>query len=106
MRLKVRLEGRVVVVQLEGDISGKDAVKIQQRLEELEAEHRGVLAIDLSRTDFIDSHGLGVLIYQWNIMEKSGRKLVFLAPSAFVKEVIGNTNLDKIITVVESTEGL
>lgn len=106
MRLKTRVEGDTTILQLEGEVSGKDAVKIQQRLEEVRNQHDGPVTVDLAGVDFIDSHGLGVLIYHWNVLEKAGRKLVFRNPSPFIKEVVTNTNLDKIITIVQDPDGV
>lgn len=104
LKIKTRRHGDTAVVELIGDIIGNDAMKIQKKLEETLREHKGAIAVDLSGVSFIDSHGLGVLIYQWSVMSKEGRRLVFLRPSAFVSDVLVTTNLERVIPVVNTEE--
>jgi len=105
-KLKKRTEGAWAVLQVEGEIVGPGAVKINARLESMRKSHEGGVVVDLSAVSFIDSHGLGVLIYNWKLAENAGRKMAFVAPAGVVRDMLTSTHLDKIMTIAESIEAL
>jgi len=64
------------------------------------------VVVDLSETTFIDSHGLGVFVYSWRLLETEQRSLVFVKPQGFIMTMFQSTNLDRVFKIVDSIEDL
>lgn len=105
-KVKVRRHALAELLIISGNVSGQDAVVIKDKVEFLSSADNRPVAIDLSSVEFIDSHGLGVLVYIWKRLEAEGRELVFVNPAEFVREILSSTNLEKLIRIVESVEEL
>jgi anti-sigma B factor antagonist len=104
MRFKigVRKVNGVPVIGIVGELSGEHVGKVAARLEKLRKAGEGTIAVDLSRTTFIDSNGLGVFVYSWRLLENEQRGLVFVNPQGFILNMFHNTNLDRIFKIVGS----
>ena len=54
--------------------------------------------------DFLNSHGLGMIVYFHTLMQKQGRQLLILNsnsdPSAYLENLFATTNLDKVLTII------
>jgi len=105
-KISVRKTGDVPVIGITGELSGENVGKIATRLEKMRRTGKKIIAVDLSRTTFIDSHGLGVFVYCWRLLENEGRQLVFVNPQGFILNMFHNTNLDRVFRVVESIGAL
>ena len=106
LKISVRKVGEIPVLEIAGELSGENAGKIAARLEKLRKTGNTAIAVDLSRTTFIDSHGLGVFVYCWRQLENEKRALVFVNPQGFILNMFHNTNLDRLFKVVDSLEAL
>jgi anti-anti-sigma factor len=106
MKIKIKKHGEIPVIQIEGDAIGREVVKISKKLESYLKTQEPVIAIDLSETDSIDSYGLGVFVFSWKQLSSQNRKLVFVNPQGFIKNLFVGTNLTKVFTIVESLEAL
>ncbi|MBD3315615.1 MAG: STAS domain-containing protein, partial [Chitinivibrionales bacterium] len=66
--------------------------------------------VDVSDTDFIDSHGVGIIVYYHTLMEKANKQLLLLNqnpdPSAYMTRLFEMTNLNKVLNVVTSLDSL
>lgn len=105
-KMRVRKKDDIQILEITGDITGNNIGKISTKLDALRKENCPVIAIDLSQTTFIDSHGLGVFVYCWRVLEQENRQLVFLSPQNFIKSMFTGTNLDKIFRIVDTEEQL
>jgi anti-anti-sigma factor len=105
-KISVRKVRDLPVIEIVGELSGENVGKTAARLEKLRKTDSTTIAVDLSRTTFIDSHGLGVFVYCWRLLENDKRTLVFVNPQGFILNMFHNTNLDRLFTVVESLEAL
>lgn len=106
IKIRIRKVKEVPVLELGGDVTGEHIVKITSRLESLIKEHPGSVAVDLTNTTFIDSHGLGAFVYCWRLLHQDKRQLIFINPQTFIRNMFAGTNLDKIFKVVNSDEEL
>ena len=97
----VTREGDRAVVELRGelDLSGTD--RLQQALEQAEDPPAGLLVLDLSKLDFIDSTGLEVVLRAARRASDSGRRLVVARPSSYVRRLLELTAIDQSLDVVE-----
>ncbi|MBN1309459.1 MAG: STAS domain-containing protein [Chitinispirillaceae bacterium] len=105
-KLKVRKAGSTPVLMIAGDITGNNIGKITSKLENIRRIFSGKIAIDLSQTTFIDSHGLGVFVFFFRRFSEENRQLLFLKPSDFIMDLFSGSNLNKIFTIIDNEENL
>jgi anti-anti-sigma factor len=103
-KLKVKKVKSTPVLEVCGEITGENVSKIIGRLDSLRNNASKIIAVDLRKTTFIDSHGLGAFVYIWRLLEEENRNLVFINPQGFVNSMFSGTNLDKIFKVVEEDQ--
>ncbi|MCU0608802.1 MAG: STAS domain-containing protein [Chitinispirillaceae bacterium] len=104
IKIRIRKERDIPVMEIAGEISGENVGKIASRLERLRDSDAKTIVVDLSETTFIDSHGLGVFVYSWRLLETEQRYLVFIRPQGFIMNMFQNTNLDRVFRIVDSIE--
>ncbi len=105
-KVKIRHHNEVPVIQITGELSGSESARASKKIIDQCGVKTGTVVIDLRETTFIDSHGLGVLVYAWRRLEESGKNLVFLDPPSFVQNILEGTNLANVLTVIDSLESL
>jgi anti-sigma B factor antagonist len=103
LKLLLRKSGSTPVLEIHGDIIEKSISKIIKKLEVLIKCDAATIAIDMSKTTFIDSHGLGVFIFTWRRLKDLNRKLIFIKPQGFINDLFNETSLSKIFEI-KSTE--
>lgn len=108
MNLKLRIKkiNQKPVLEITGGITGENVGKITSKLDSLRKSEHGVIGVDLRRTTFIDSHGLGAFVFISRILKNQQRELVFIEPHNFIRNMFTGSNLDKIFRIVESDEDL
>jgi anti-anti-sigma factor len=106
LRLRMRKHNDVPILALSGDAVGQDVTKVGEKINALIKGGATTIAIDCSELDAVDSHGLGMFVFSWKIMDAQKRRLVFMNPSEFVKNLFEGSNLHRVFTIVDSTEGL
>ena len=105
-KIKTSKKDDTIIVSIVGNIMGVDVARIHEKIESIKKSHAGRIAIDLEETSFIDSHGLGVLIFAWKAMEQENRDLVLVSASKYVEDMLKSTNLHKVITIIDSVDKL
>ena len=100
-KMHVKKNASGPVLEIIGELSSKQVGKIAERLEQMRKSGAKTIAVDLSKTTFIDSHGLGVFVYSWRLLENEGRDMVFINPQGFIRNMFQNTNLDKVFKIAD-----
>jgi anti-anti-sigma factor len=97
----VSKDGDRATLELRGelDMSGTDRLTVA--LEQAEEPPSGLLVLDLSKLDFIDSTGLEVLLRAARRAHDSGRRLIVARPSRYVRRLLEMTAIDQTLDVVE-----
>jgi anti-sigma B factor antagonist len=106
LKVRTRKRGDVLIIEPVGEISGNEVAKLQRKLEEIQKDPGPGLAVDFGNTSFIDSHGLGMLIFLWRQLEQVQCRLSVICPAGFVHDILTNANLQKIVHIVESEDQL
>jgi anti-anti-sigma factor len=88
-----------VALRGELDMSGTD--RLQLAIEQAEEPPTGLLVLDLSQLDFIDSTGLEVVLRAARRAHDSGRRLIVARPSRYVRRLLELTAIDQSLDVVE-----
>lgn len=101
---KVRSEQQdgVFVVTVEGELDMNTAADLERELEGPLAA-AGVLLIDLSRCEFIDSTGIALIVRAWQELDGDGR-FALCGIGQQVKRVLDITGLEATIPTHESRE--
>ena len=96
-------EGRLSIV-LRGEIDHHSAVSVRSAIDEKLYELRPAsLVIDLSRIEFMDSSGLGLIMGRYALMQKLGGEFCIANPSSRVQKIFELSGLGRIIKI-ENTE--
>ncbi len=97
-------------LELVGRVTDDDARELSSSLRSLCRRGHPIIAVDISRVQFVDSHGLGVFVFYSTLMEKANRRLVFIhtnrTPTSYVNRLFQMTNLDKVLEIAPSIESL
>jgi len=94
----------VPLLEIHGKISGGDAIKLSKKLEALVKKKGDYVLVDLSFINFLDSHWLGVLVYCWKLFNEYNKKLVFVIPPGYIRELFESANLDRTFTIIDSLD--
>lgn len=93
------------LLELSGRIVDADVKKFQRRIDQLYKKKHPQIIVDVSRATFMDSHGLGTVVYYHTLMQKEKRELVILNAnpdrSSYLCRLFELTNLDKVLKIVE-----
>ena len=103
-KIKTKKHDGIPIIKLIGDVAAQNIHALSKKLESLIEGNHPVIVIDLNETQYIDSHGLGVFVYSWKMMEKNNKKLIFLNSQEFIRSMFEGTNLDQILTIVDDLE--
>ena len=97
MKVNVRSEGDVSVVDLSGKITiGEGDVVLRETVESLLKEGRTKLVLNLSRISYMDSAGIGELVACYKRSRDKGGHLKLLNPSGKVYDLLQLTKLEEI----------
>ncbi len=97
---------KIPVFEIDGRISGEDAIRISRKLEDFVREPFREIIIDLSKIDFIDSNWLGVFAHCLRTYRERRKGIIFIVKSEFVQKVLINSGIDRIATIVTSFEDI
>lgn len=103
-KIKTKKHNDVPIVKIVGDLTLSAIRSLTQKLESLLKGSSAVIVIDLSETNYVDSHGLGAFVYTWKMLKQEKRELVFLNPQGFIREMLEQSNLHTIIRIVSDVE--
>ena len=94
----ITFEGQPCIeIRGEWDQAGLDALikAFQKALPKAE----GSLFLKLSDLDYLDSAGLGVIMFNMNELAKRKARLVLVQPSEEMRQILRTTSLDKVLEI-------
>jgi anti-sigma B factor antagonist len=97
----VSKDGDRATLELRGELDMAGTDRLRLALEQAEEPPSGLLVLDLSMLDFIDSTGLEVLLRAARRAHDSGRRLIVARPSRYVRRLLELTAIDQALDVVE-----
>ena len=100
MQIERRTFDAAVVLDLNGNFTGEHAGLLKDHIDALAAKGEKKLVLNLAGVPYIDSSGLGEIVYAYTTMQKRGGKLVLCALTKRVENFLsGLTNLISIFDV-------
>ena len=95
-----------MVVAVAGDLDHTIAPGLRLRLNETIAEHpRSTVCVDMSAVTFMDSVGLGVLIFAYKRAVQAGSSLTVVNASRRVAGVLDTTGMARILCPTPGPRG-
>lgn len=92
------------VVEVHGEVDVYTAPMLRERLIELISGGARSLVVDLSRVDFLDSTGLGVLVGALKRLRTAGGALALVCPKESLLKIFRITALDQVFTLYDTVE--
>jgi anti-anti-sigma factor len=86
-------------VSFSGDLTFTDHIAFREVADRMAATSGKTMVIDLSKLDFVDSAGLGMLLIAREEAAKSNRALILRGAKGQVKRMFGLTKFDTLFTV-------
>ena len=103
-KIKTKKHNNIPVIKLIGEVAAQNIHALSKKLESLIESKHPIVVVDLNETRYIDSHGLGVFVYSWKMIEKNNKKLIFLNSQEFIRNMFEGTNLNQILTIVDDLD--
>lgn len=102
--MKIDREDDTVRVELVDSIAFTNAHKIRNDILKYIDKDAKTLVLNISKVDFMDSSGIGILISLLKKMKSKGGRLIIEHPKLGVQKLFEMTKLDEIIEVRKSPE--
>jgi anti-sigma B factor antagonist len=105
MKLVQEERGDHTILKISGTLSVGDATRaLEERFEKIAADRTGVLLLELSGLEHLDSTAIGVFVGGFKRFEAQGRSLYLVSPRERVASVLRITHLDSIFRVFGTVE--
>ena len=102
-----RLVSAHAVVEVGGEVDVYTAPRLRDRLNEVVGSGQQHLVVDLTKVDFLDSTGLGVLVGAYRRLDRTGGTLVLVCPHEKLLKIFRIAGLESVFkiyrTVPEAT---
>lgn len=102
MRMLIDENQDPIVVTLQGNLIGENSQQVRLGLAPLVARPRQRVLVDLRQVEYLDSHGFAVLVHVASLASMHESRVVFMEPSAAVREVLHATRLDLYLSVQDT----
>ncbi len=91
-------------VRVQGEVDLRTAPLLREQLLASVMRSTGTVRIDLSQVPYMDSSGVGTMVYVKRETERAGRRIVLIGLQPRVRSVFEITHLDKFFTIVHSAD--
>jgi len=104
--LSIDIERRddAAVVHVHGSADVDSADVLRKPLEEVAAEQRPLIVLDLSDLDFIGSTGLAMLVFGYLRSRRHNGRVCVAAPQPIVRDIMTKTRLDTLLPVYDGVD--
>ena len=104
MELKIRKNGDVYIIDVNGEIDLYNSSQLKELVMKMIEKNIKIFIINLEQVDYIDSSGIGALIYISSTIKKMNLKLAISNIHGSVKKVIELTKLMGYFPIANSVE--
>jgi len=93
MELKIRKHSHTYIIDVNGEMDLYNSYKLKELVMKMLAKKIGKIIVNLEKVDYIDSSGIGALIYICSTLKKMDLKFMLSNVHGSVKKVIELTKL-------------
>lgn len=90
-----------LIVTLPTDFSGLAVDQYRDQFDELVFSNKPTIVLDFAATEFIDSSGIGAMVYLYKRIEKRGIQLLLLKVAGQPSKLMKLLRVDRTITFIE-----
>ena len=99
-RVSISLGGNDMLCSIHGDIDHHNARMIRMQIDdELYKQRPRKLTLDLSRVEFMDSSGLGLILGRFNKASEIGTEFTLLNPADSVRKILDVAGIARMIKI-------
>ncbi len=91
-----------VIVVLDEQLDAQEVAKLQPQLESLIQRPSGDIVVDLTAVTFIDSSGVGALVFLYKRLVAQGRDMVLVGLQGQPRDMLRLLRIDKTVSTFES----
>ena len=103
LEIALRENGGVTVIDVSGEVDIYSGEELRQCIDEVAGDSQHVL-LNISKTDYIDSFGLSLLISFRKKLGKLGKMFGLCNPQSYVRRILNLTKLYDFLSVFENEE--
>lgn len=107
MMIRSRTRDDVLIVDLQGKVVGEESLQLKRSLEAL-VENSGegpvFVVVNLKGVPFLDSAGLGAIVFARECLSQRGGELGLLAPTPHVRRLLTVARLNETIPIYDDEE--
>ena len=104
MELKIRKSGETYIIDVNGEMDLYNSYKLKELVMKMLEKKVERFVINLENVDYIDSSGIGALIYICSTIKKMNHRLVITNIHGSVKKVIELTKLMGYFPITQTIE--
>lgn len=104
LALSTRALPGCTVVEVDGEVDISSERQLRAYLAGVVERQPPLVIVDLARVGFLDSTGLGLLVWAFKRTQSTGGRLCLAAPQAPVLKLLDLTSLDRLISVYDTVE--
>ena len=104
LKVETTTVGNTPVVRIRGDIDLHTSPRLRELLLESAQRTTGTLRIDLTGVPYMDSSGVGTMVFVKREVGRTGRRVVLIGLQPRVQSVFEITHLDKFFTIVATLD--
>lgn len=99
------LSDRAALINLSGSMTARSPLKnLDLQIDEIMLQGVVHLILDLSKVDYVDSAGLGVLMHVWNKLHQKGGSLRLCGVQPHLRRILQTTHTDTLLPIDESRQ--
>lgn len=96
------LDDNGVLIELIGELDAQSCATVRPAFARvLELEAVSEVRLDLAEVEFLDSSGVGAIVFLWKRLNEKGQRLVLQSPSGQPAKLLKMLRIDKSIDVAE-----
>lgn len=88
-----------MVIEVSGDFDAETATLTRDQFEDIAATHIGDITIDLAHSEFLDSSGIGAIVFLYKRLKARNQNLGICGASGQPIEIIKMLRIDRAIDV-------
>ncbi|KPA53816.1 STAS domain-containing protein [Photobacterium lucens] len=94
----------VIAITLQDEFDAQRAKELEKEFDALSQTERMELVIDMTKVQFIDSCGIGAIVFLYKRLKSRGRRLRLLNVNGQPRELMQMLRIDKVIPLITSAE--
>ena len=93
LEVNVKTDQESPLIELSGKVADAEVKKFQRKIDQLYKKKFATIIVDLSKASFMDSHGLGTIVYYHTLMQKDKRTLYLVSGSLELRDQSGGVSI-------------